>query len=124
MTAVARARLRAVAVSPSVRVSRALHVAARRGLVDVTEALVGHGASVSCVDARGYTPALATTVSDAHADCLSLIMAASRSDRSPAPTTRLSSGSSYRLSETGETEFTPAQGCFSIFPLLVIVPDR
>ena len=77
-------------------------MAARRGLVDVTEALVGHGASVSCVDARGYTPALATTVSDAHADCLSLIMAATSADRSSmAPTTRFSSGSSFRLSEPG-----------------------
>ncbi|XP_043196067.1 serine/threonine-protein phosphatase 6 regulatory ankyrin repeat subunit A-like, partial [Amphibalanus amphitrite] len=78
----------------------ALHVAARRGLVDVTDALVSHGASVSCVDARGYTPALATTVSDAHADCLSLILAGDRADRM-ATSVRLSSGSSQRLSETG-----------------------
>ena len=86
----------------SVRYVRALHVAARRGLVDVTEALVGHGAALTCVDARGYTPALATTVSDAHADCLALLLAAGGGgDRTPAPAARFSSGSSYRLSETG-----------------------
>lgn len=54
---------------------RALHMAARYGLVAVTRRLLEKGASVHIVDSDGLTPALACAPSPAIAQCLSLILA-------------------------------------------------
>ena len=51
-----------------------MHIAARNGLVTVTQALLEKGASVTVVDVDGYTPALACAPNAQVADCLSMII--------------------------------------------------
>lgn len=53
---------------------RALHLAARNGLVSVTRELLRQGASVSAVDSEGYTPALCCAPNSQVAQCLALIL--------------------------------------------------
>jgi len=53
---------------------RPLHIAARNGLVVVTQTLLEKGASVTVIDVDGYNPALSCAPNAAVADCLSMII--------------------------------------------------
>lgn len=51
-----------------------MHIAARNGLVAVTQTLLEKGASVTVIDVNGYNPALACAPNAPVADCLSMII--------------------------------------------------
>lgn len=51
-----------------------MHIAAKNGLVAVTQTLLEKGASVTVIDANGYNPALACAPNALVADCLSMII--------------------------------------------------
>lgn len=51
-----------------------LHIAARNGLVAVTQTLLEKGASVTVIDVNGYNPALSCAPNARVADCLSMII--------------------------------------------------
>lgn len=53
---------------------RALHLAAKDGMVAATESLLSKGASVFAVDSRGRYPALSCAANEKIADCLELII--------------------------------------------------
>lgn len=53
---------------------RALHLAARDGMVTATETLLSKGASVFAVDHKGRYPALSCAGNEKIADCLELII--------------------------------------------------
>ncbi len=53
---------------------RPLHIAARNGLVVVTQTLLEKGASLTVIDVNGYNPALSCAPNAAVADCLSMII--------------------------------------------------
>ena len=53
---------------------RPLHISAPRGMIEVTEILLSKGCSVTAVDSRGFTPAIACAPNEDTAICLALIM--------------------------------------------------
>ena len=55
-------------------ISSPLHLAAPLGMIDVVEMLITKGASITAIDSRGLSPALACAVNDEVATCLAMIL--------------------------------------------------
>ena len=85
---------------------RALHLAAKDGMVPVTQMLLTKGASVFAVDEKGHYPALSCAGNERIAECLELIIS-QMMIAGDTPRTSLSRGSLSGLVNSTIGEWVP-----------------
>ena len=89
----------------------ALHLAARDGMVPVTQMLLAKGASVFAVDEKGRYPALSCAPNERIADCLELIISQMMQVGGATPRASLSRGSLSGLVNSTIGECLHMYGC-------------